>query len=456
MGGDEWVRGPAIGRGSTATVFLATSSTSGDLFAVKSAEFSRSALLQREQSILSALSSPSIISSFGFDVAPRDGGALFYNLFLEYAPGGSLADHIKYSGNGLDEPAIRYKTRDILTGLAYLHGQGVAHCDVKPGNVLLVSGERAKIGDLGCARWVAAGELEVRGTPMYMAPEAARGEEQGMSADVWSLGCTVIEMFTGRAPWPEIDDVVAAIHRIGFSGDVPEIPDWVSEEARDFLDKCLRNDPGERWTAEELLSHPFAASGCAEATWISPKSILDLSLWDSIEEEEEEEEGFRSEEPARRIRENMVVSDGPIWDWNDEWLEVRDSGGEWMEAEAAGAGDEGMVGGRWNADDTASTWGVNEESTSCKFCCLEKGKSGKIIRCGCYVKCKVSDFAMVIAIFWGFLIGAFLGFLLTLFFCSLVLLDSLMFFYWIVIVHHCTFTVHSYKIERFSRSELCA
>ncbi|KAI0496617.1 hypothetical protein KFK09_022938 [Dendrobium nobile] len=419
MGGAEWVRGPAIGRGSTATVFLAASSTSGDLFAVKSAELSRSAILQREQSILSALSSPFIISSFGFDVAPRDGGSLFFNLFLEYAPGGSLADYIKNSGGRLDEPAIRCKTRDVLTGLAYLHGQGVVHCDVKPGNVLLVSGERAKIGDLGCARWVAAGELEVRGTPMYMAPEAARGEEQGMSADVWSLGCTVIEMFTGRSPWPEIDDVVAAIHRIGFSGDVPEIPDWVSEEARDFLDKCLTNDPGERWTADELLRHPFAASGCAEATWISPKSILDLSLWESIEEEEEEEEeGFRCEEPVRRIRENaVVVSGGRIWDWDEEWLEVRDGGGEWMEAEAAGAGGEGMVGGRCNADDSAST--------SCKFCCLEKGKSRKIKCFGFYVKCEVSDFAMVIAIFLALLIGALLGYLSTLSFCSLVLLDSL-------------------------------
>ncbi|KAK8965705.1 Mitogen-activated protein kinase kinase kinase ANP1 [Platanthera guangdongensis] len=358
MPGKGWLRGRDIGRGSTATVFLANSIASGDVFAIKSTEFSHSALLQREQSILSALVSPAIISCLGFDVAPRDGGALFYNLFLEFAPGGSLSDHIKRRGRFLDEVEIGSKIRDILEGLSYLHGRGIVHCDVKPANVLIGSGGRAKIGDLGCARWIASGEPEVRGTPIYMAPEVVRGEEQGMSADIWSLGCAVIEMVTGQPPWTEICDVLASIRRIGFSGDVPEIPAWLTADARDFLGKCLRRNPEERWTAEELLQHPFVSDSiCAELRWVSPKSTLDLRLWESMEEEEDEVaekgEGF----PTGGIRELAVVSGNPNWTWgHEEWLVVRNGayGESAVEAESPGSGD-GMAGGRWNADDAAAS-----------------------------------------------------------------------------------------------------
>ncbi|KAG0491897.1 hypothetical protein HPP92_005295 [Vanilla planifolia] len=330
----RWIRGPTIGHGSTATVFLATSSSTGDVFAVKSAELCRSDLLRREQSILSSLCCPSVIACHGFEVSTGDSGdSAFYNLFLEYAHGGSLADRIKRSGGCLKEAEVRVMARGILAGLAYLHSLGIVHCDVKPANVLIDSEGRAKIGDLGCARWLAASERVIRGSPMYMSPEAVRGEEQGTPADVWALGCTMIEMVTGRPPWTEISDAVAAINRIGLSGDVPEIPAWLSEEARNFLGKCLRLEPEERWTTEDLLRHPFvAASDCAEESWVSPKSTLDLRFWEAIEEleEKEMEEGneFRDEESAGSIRNLAAVSGSPNWDWCGGWLVVREENGE--------------------------------------------------------------------------------------------------------------------------------
>ncbi|RRT33264.1 hypothetical protein B296_00047172, partial [Ensete ventricosum] len=261
MGESGWRRGRIIGRGTSATVSLATSVSSGEVFAVKSSELSRSSLLQREQRILSALDSPFVVSYFGCDVAAQTPGAgRCYNLLMEYAPRGSLSDEIKKQGGRLDELAIRSYACDILGGLAYLHSNGVVHCDLKSQN-------------RGC----------MRGTPMFMAPEVARGGEQSAPADIWALGCTVIEMATGRPPWPLVSDVLSALHQIAFSTDVPEFPSWISEEGRDFLSRCLRRDPLERWTAEQLLHHPFVvasrvANPPSKSDWISPKSTLDQAF----------------------------------------------------------------------------------------------------------------------------------------------------------------------------------
>ncbi|KAI8002719.1 Protein WVD2-like 3 [Camellia lanceoleosa] len=79
----------------------------------------------------------------------------------------------------------------------------------------------------------------------------------GVSADVWALGCTIIEMAIGFHPWPKVNDPVLTLYRIGFSDEVPELPTWFSEKAKDFQGKCLRRDSKERWIGKELLRHPF-------------------------------------------------------------------------------------------------------------------------------------------------------------------------------------------------------
>ncbi|WOL00818.1 hypothetical protein Cni_G09531 [Canna indica] len=344
MGIDRWRRGRAIGRGSSAEVSVATALPSGEVFAVKSAELSRSAVLQREQRILSSLDSPYLVSCFGFDISSSaTTGGLCYNLFLEYAARGSLSDDIAKHGGHLDEVAIRSNTCDILRGLAYLHANGVVHCDVKGRNVLVGSNGRPKIADLGCARWSGlddeVDELEgecrrVRGTPMFMAPEVARGEEQGPPADIWALGCTVIEMATGRPPWPDVPDPVATIHRIAFSQDVPEFPCWLSGAGKDFLSKCLVRNPNERWTAEQLLEHEFVAYLSPTTTplpksdpdhmWVSPKSTLDQAFWESLPEQEEEAANRTSAayEPAARIQE-LISSSHPHWTRDENWVTIR-------------------------------------------------------------------------------------------------------------------------------------
>ncbi|XP_074557368.1 mitogen-activated protein kinase kinase kinase 17-like [Curcuma longa] len=323
----RWSRGPVIGRGSSAAVSIATDIASGDVFAVKSAELSRSASLQREQRILSSLESPYVVSCFGSDViSDSPSGGCSYNLFLEYAARGSLADDVAKQGGRLDEAAIRSGTGDILRGLAYLHSSGVVHCDVKCHNVLIGSDGTAKLADLGCARRIGEERCEIRGTPVFMAPEVARGEEQGPPADVWALGCTVIQMATGLGPWPDVSDLAAALHRIAFSPEVPEPPSWLSREGKDFLSKCLVRDPRERWTAEQLLEHEFVTSSPSATTTTtiksSPKSVLDQTLWESLLETDECQS---PDDPLTRM-EQLIGVGIPCWRWDDDWVTIRSNG----------------------------------------------------------------------------------------------------------------------------------
>ena len=104
---------------------------------------------------------------------------------------------------------------------------------------------------------------------------------------------------TGRAPWSDaVDDVFAAVHRIGYTDAVPDLPGWLSPEANDFLGKCLTRNPRHRSTAAQLLDHPFLVSASrdinaqtAKQGWMSPKSTLDAELWEDSHEEDETEEG---------------------------------------------------------------------------------------------------------------------------------------------------------------------
>ncbi|KAK6283517.1 hypothetical protein POUND7_002469 [Theobroma cacao] len=339
----EWTRGRTIGRGSTATVSIATADQSGDVFAVKSCELSQSESLRREQRILSTLSCPRVLACKGCDISSEN-GMLVYNLLLEYAPGGTITDAIQKQGGRLDEAMVRSYTRGILQGLEFLHSSGIVHCDIKGRNVL-VTDDGVKIADLGCARRadvVPGAAWSVAGTPVYMAPEVARGEQQGFPADVWALGCTVIEMATGRAPWPDVGDPVSALYRIGFSRDMPEIPSDLSKQAKDFLSKCLRRDPVERWTATQLLAHDFVKEmkappikGTDGSELSTPTTVLNLQLWDSMEELETIHIPSRKNRLSKIIMEriqqlgetNLVSSsEMPVWEWDENWVTVRSNG----------------------------------------------------------------------------------------------------------------------------------
>ena len=91
-----------------------------------------------------------------------------------------------------------------------------------------------------------------------MAPEVIRQQKNvGRRSDIWSLGCTVLEMLTGKPPYAEITNATACIFKIASSTELPPIPHFVSPECEDFLKRCFVRDPLKRATARELLQHPF-------------------------------------------------------------------------------------------------------------------------------------------------------------------------------------------------------
>ncbi|KAG9153784.1 hypothetical protein Leryth_005913, partial [Lithospermum erythrorhizon] len=310
----SWPRPPPL--------FLATSS-SCELFAVKSTEFSCSDLLQKERGLISQLNSPYVIKYLGFDITHENNKPM-YNLFIEYAQNGTLYDVIKKQGGSLNESLIQFYAYQILQGLDYLHSNELVHCDIKPQNILICE-DGVKIGDFDCAKSI-RDKTTFSGTPMFMAPEVARGEEQGFPADIWSLGCTIIEMATGSNPWPELKEPVSALYRIGYSEDELELPNWFSGEAKEFLRNCLMRNPKERWTAKQLLEHKFfnELEGNSKMVTLlgrkSPTSILDQDIWDSFEV---------SEASCSASRISKLILDGgsalnlPGWIDEEDWITVR-------------------------------------------------------------------------------------------------------------------------------------
>ncbi|KAL2331849.1 hypothetical protein Fmac_019430 [Flemingia macrophylla] len=335
----EWTRGFIIGRGSSATVYTATSSHSSTVSAVKSVELSpsNSEQLQREQRIMSSLFSPNIVSYKGSNIT-KENNTEWFNLFMEYMPFGTLLQECHRRGGRLAESATIHYTRQVLEGLELMHNKGVVHCDIKGSNILICE-DGAKIGDFGCAKFVNESPVVISGTPLFMAPEVARGEEQGCPADVWALGCTVLQMATGFAPWPNVEDPVTVLYHIAYSDELPEIPCFLSEDAKDFLEKCFRRNPKERWSCSQLLKHPFLGEFCSnnkkiqESDSTSPTSILEQGFWNSVEESEAEcvscnvvHKSFE-DSPKGRIRRLALCSgDPPIWELDGEnWITIRGS-----------------------------------------------------------------------------------------------------------------------------------
>ncbi|KAI7983100.1 Mitogen-activated protein kinase kinase kinase 18 [Camellia lanceoleosa] len=330
-----WVRGSCIGRGSYGTVSLAVNKSDGQgkVFAVKSVDLSsclkpQADALENEIRILRSLSSPWVVEYLGADSTAEQGSTTsFRNLHLEYLPGGTVADLAKrYSGADVDEEIVRSYTWCVVSALKYVHAMGIVHCDVKGKNVLVgPTHGGAKLADFGSAAEISAASPPC-GSPLWMAPEVIRREYQGPESDVWSLGCTVIEMVTGKPAWE--DHGGDTLCKIGYSDELPEIPTQLSELGRDFLHKCLRRDRTQRWSCDQLLRHPFVSSSSPSnsITHQSPRCVLDWLNSEFSDEEKEEDESsleyeIRAQSGRGRIG-KLASNEGPIWE-SDGWVVVR-------------------------------------------------------------------------------------------------------------------------------------
>ncbi|KAI9490551.1 hypothetical protein BDB00DRAFT_790297 [Zychaea mexicana] len=239
-----WMKGSLIGRGTFGDVYLGLNPLSGELMAVKQVELpvensateerkkSMVVALQREIELLKDLQHENIVQYLGSQTDPAH-----FSIFLEYVPGGSVAGLLASYG-AFQEPLVKSFVRQILKGLNYLHGKDIVHRDIKGANVLVDNKGGVKISDFGISKKVEEDIMQVSSAPhrpslQGMAPEVVKQTHYTRKADIWSLGCMVVEMFTGDHPFPEFSQM-QAIFKIG-SYTAPSIPDNISEDARDFL-----------------------------------------------------------------------------------------------------------------------------------------------------------------------------------------------------------------------------
>mmetsp|Transcript_44523 Transcript_44523/g.142759 ORF Transcript_44523/g.142759 Transcript_44523/m.142759 type:complete len:770 (+) Transcript_44523:107-2416(+) len=263
----SWVRGELVGRGSLGCVWKALNRENGQLMAVKEvildtrdkddAKFRYA--LQNEVDLYKDLEHPNIVSYLGNDYVK---GRLF--IYLEYMPGGSIAQVLSQFGP-LDEPLVARYTRDLLVGLEYLHTRTppVLHRDIKGANILVGIESTVKLSDFGCSKRSAGTMVQtLRGSVPWMAPEVMRQSDYGRKADIWSLGCVLIEMSTASPPWGFFDNHLAAMVRIAMSEETPPVPGHLSAALRSMIISCTRRAPEERPSATQLLGHEFLEGCC--------------------------------------------------------------------------------------------------------------------------------------------------------------------------------------------------
>jgi serine/threonine protein kinase len=202
------------------------------------------------------------------------------NIVLEYIENGSLSGIIKkYSA--FKEHLVAFFISQVLQGLKYLHSQGVVHRDIKGANLLTTKEGTVKLADFGVAMKLTEStkNMSIVGTPYWMAPEIV--EQTGRcstSCDIWSLGCTVIELLTTKPPYYDLEPM-SALYRI-VQDDYPPLPPNLSNELKDFLIKCFQKEPFFRKSAQDLLEHP----------WLSTVKNKNIQINEDIQTQESDEE----------------------------------------------------------------------------------------------------------------------------------------------------------------------
>uniref|UniRef100_A0A1A8MDP8 Mitogen-activated protein kinase kinase kinase 4 n=2 Tax=Nothobranchius pienaari TaxID=704102 RepID=A0A1A8MDP8_9TELE len=259
----KWQRGNKIGEGQYGKVYTCINVDTGELMAMKEIRFQPNdhktiKETADELKIFEGIKHPNLVRYFGVELHREE-----MYIFMEYCDEGTLEE---VSRLGLQEHVIRLYSKQITIAINVLHEHGIVHRDIKGANIFLTSSGLIKLGDFGCSvklrnnTHTMPGEVNsTLGTAAYMAPEVitrAKGEGHGRAADIWSLGCVLIEMVTGKRPWHEYEHNFQIMYKVGM-GHKPPIPEKLSTEGKDFLGHCLESEPKRRWTASMLLDHTF-------------------------------------------------------------------------------------------------------------------------------------------------------------------------------------------------------
>jgi serine/threonine protein kinase len=247
-----------LGRGGMGEVYLAQDVVLNRKVAVKvlrsgSTSAGDAKRQQLEAELLARLSHPGLVTVFDAGVDADD--QLVF-LVMEFVEGPTLAARL--TAGPLHEGQVRQVGAAVADALAYVHEHGVVHRDVKPANVLFTDAAdytRVKLADFGIARLAdSASRLTsigtIVGSPQYLSPEQAKGEDVGPPSDLYALGLVLLECLTGAAVFAGsgIGPVVARLHRD------PQIPDGVDPALGQVLIAMTSRDPAQRPTANQTAT----------------------------------------------------------------------------------------------------------------------------------------------------------------------------------------------------------
>ncbi|KAA8537703.1 hypothetical protein F0562_027307 [Nyssa sinensis] len=308
----QWQKGKLIGRGTYGSVYEATNCKTGALCAMKEVDLvpddttSAECIKQLEQEIkvLQHLKHPNIVEYYGSEVVEDR-----FCIYLEYVHPGSINKYVRDHFRAVTESVVRNFTRHILLGLAYLHGTKTVHRDIKGANLLVDSSGVVKLADFGLAKHLSGHftDLSLKGSPHWMAPEVLlavmrkdTNPELAFAVDIWSVGCTVIEMLNGKPPWSEFTGVQAMFNVMNKS---PPIPETLSPEGKDFLRKCFQRNPADRPSAATLLDHPFLRNSHDQNVSVCMQEFSGMKLMDTSQSPRDR---------TKHVKELMPISPGKL------------------------------------------------------------------------------------------------------------------------------------------------
>lgn len=257
----QWQRGTKIGEGSFGKVYTCVNVDTGVILAMKEIQFQandhqRIRSILDEITIFEGIQHRNLVQNYGVELHRQE-----MYIFMEFCDGGTLEEICRL---GLPETMIRRYTAQILSALSVLHANGIVHRDIKGSNVFLTTSGLAKLGDFGSSlklknkHKTLPNEISshIGTTTAYTAPEVINSiGGYGRASDIWSLGCVVVEMASGKRPWHDLEPV-QIMFKVG-NENAPTIPENLSPEGQNFLTYCLNPKAGKRWSCDKLKGHPF-------------------------------------------------------------------------------------------------------------------------------------------------------------------------------------------------------
>ncbi|KAI3787326.1 hypothetical protein L1987_41718 [Smallanthus sonchifolius] len=256
---NKYMLGDEIGKGAYGRVYKGLDLENGDFVAIKQVSLENIAqedlnIIMQEIDLLKNLNHKNIVKYLGSLKTKTH-----LHIILEYVENGSLANIIKPNKFGpFPESLVAVYIAQVLEGLVYLHEQGVIHRDIKGANILTTKEGLVKLADFGVATKLTEADVNthsVVGTPYWMAPEVIEMSGVCAASDIWSVGCTVIELLTCVPPYYDLQPMPALFRIV--QDETPPIPDSLSPGITAFLRQCFKKDARLRPDAKTLLSHPW-------------------------------------------------------------------------------------------------------------------------------------------------------------------------------------------------------